>query len=580
MKFTVVLMSSIQFLRFCKSLCLALPAVLVLILLIGCGDDDKGPNPVDVPEVGTYYVNAEDGNDIFEGTEAAPFKTITHALTQTEPGDTVIVAPGFYDQTLGESFPIEIPDSVIMLGNPVTQGAGSDSIIISGSGEVTATYHATVVGGDGATLTGFFILNQSTTAFRVGVYSDNDGFTVIGNTIYTYWGGMYLTGAGDITVETNRFRSSLGITYGIISASSGTVVIENNNIVLSASYGISIPSGQPLVTGNYLSGNFMYGALRITSNAAPVIRDNTFNVVSNPSLLITGTAAPDLGRADDSGLNLFTGSNTVAVWCESSGRISAIGNNWYNKTTPVCEADIIVNGEGVVVWGTEVGDSCAAPVSGEFDEDANTVALWHFNTGTGTTVYDATGTGHNGTLGQGGSNVPSWEAAGRFGYGISYDGSSEEFVLANSLANDFPSNQFSIEMWVKAPSTPDFVHLFRSDNICALEMKNLSLTFSVGNGSGSTWKSLTTTILNLTDGNWHYLACTYNGTTLITYVDGIYYGQNMDAVVSMTAPDGYYIGGFPGSLCFTGVIDEMRLSNIARSPAEISAYYDLASGTK
>jgi len=277
------------------------------------------------------------------------------------------------------------------------------------------------------------------------------------------------------------------------------------------------------------------------------------------------------------------GTNSVDVRCESSEKIYAIGNNWHN-VDPICNSNIVIDGDGVVVWGintvTLIEDSCAAPVSGEFEADVNTVALWHFNTGNGTTVYDASGNGHNGTMGQGGANEPDWEAAGRFGYGLTFDGSNDEFVLAGSLADDFPSNQLTIEMWVKAPSTPDFVHLFRSDNICALEMNNLRLTLSVGDGSGSTWKSLSATTLILTNGNWHYLACTFNGTTLNVYVDGDNLGVDLNAAISMVSPDGYYIGGYPGSLFYTGTIDEIRLSKIARSSSEIADYYDLVTGMR
>ncbi|MFZ5981496.1 MAG: DUF1565 domain-containing protein [Candidatus Zixiibacteriota bacterium] len=548
-------------------------------MMLRCGDDDKGPNPIEVPEVTSYYVDAENGSNDNDGTQTAPFKTITRGLQEVKAGDTVIVEPGLYDNTLGETFPIDIPDSVLLLGNPVTQGAGSDSIIISGWGTVNATYSATVTGGDGATISGFFILHQSTTAFHVAVYSSDKNFSVINNTIFSYWGGIYLTGSGNNVVVNNRFRTSQVISYALESSATGTVRIENNNISLSASYAVGISKGTPEVTGNYFAGNYLNGTFRITSDAAPELRNNIFTVISNPAVLITGSAAPDMGLADDPGLNIFIGTGVVSVQCESSEKIYAIGNTWHGDP-PVCESEIIVEGDGTVVWGTEVGDSCAAPVSGEFEDDANTVALWHFNTGTGTIFYDATGTGHNGVLGLGENNQPSWEVAGKFGYGLSFDGASEEFALASSLGNDFPSNQFSLEMWVKAPSTPEHVHLWRSDNICVLEMNNLSLTLSVGDGSGTNWKSLSATVLTLTDGNWHYVACTFNGTTLNIFVDGVNYGMNLNAAITMSDPAGYYFGGYPGSLFFTGVLDEVRLSNIARSSTEIATYYDLVSGLK
>jgi len=561
-----------------KDICLTLLIILTLLFVFSCGEDDKGPNPIVEPDVGTYYVNDDTGSDSNDGSESDPFMTITRALAETDAGDTVVVAPGFYDQDLGESFPIDIPDSVLLLGNPVTQGTGSDSTIISGWGTVNTTYNATVVGGDGAKISGFMILLQTTDAFHVAVFNDNNDLSVVSNTIYSYWGGIYLSGGGSTIIENNRFRAPSAILYCIQSSSTGTVSIKNNDFSLSSTYAVGISGGTPLVENNYFSGNYINGTFRISSDASPILRNNNFEIVSNPAVLVTGTAAPDLGTSVDPGFNVFAGSNTVAVRCESSGKIYAIGNTWHNEP-PICESDIVVDGDGVVVWGTGDGDSCTVPISGEFVADANTIALWHFNTGSGTTVYDATGNGHNGTLGQGGANEPDWEAAGRFGYGLSFDGVNEEFVLAGSLAEDFPSNQLTIEMWLKAPSTPDFVHLFRSDNICALDMNNLKLSLSIGDGSG-TWKNLSATILTLTDGNWHYLACTFNGTTLNVFVDGVNRGTEPDAAISMVSPDGYYIGGYPANEFFTGVIDELRLSKIARSSTEIANYYDLVSGLR
>src|SRR5205085_1624062 len=49
------------------------------------------------------------------------------------------------------------------------------------------------------------------------------------------------------------------------------------------------------------------------------------------------------------------------------------------------------------------------------------VGAWGFDENTGTTTADQSGTGNNGTL----TNGPAWNAAGKFGSAISFDGTND-----------------------------------------------------------------------------------------------------------------------------------------------------------
>ena len=67
-------------------------AVIVLAVLCGAANLYAAP----------YYVaqkaaNSSDGNP---GSEAEPWKTLTHACEQVKPGDTVLVKAGVYYETL------------------------------------------------------------------------------------------------------------------------------------------------------------------------------------------------------------------------------------------------------------------------------------------------------------------------------------------------------------------------------------------------------------------------------------------------------------------------------------------------
>ncbi len=73
-----------------------------------------------------FYVDAAGGsNAAGDGSQAAPWQTITHALNQiTGTGHTLHVAVGTYDTALGETFPIFVKNGVSLVG------AGIDMCIV------------------------------------------------------------------------------------------------------------------------------------------------------------------------------------------------------------------------------------------------------------------------------------------------------------------------------------------------------------------------------------------------------------------------------------------------------------------
>ncbi len=84
-------------------------------------------------------VVAETGDNTGDGTTAAPYRTITHALGTSGIGDTLLVDEGTY--LTGETFPLTIPPGVTV------RGVGEVSVIVSSS-EVDAV--APGVGGPSA----------------------------------------------------------------------------------------------------------------------------------------------------------------------------------------------------------------------------------------------------------------------------------------------------------------------------------------------------------------------------------------------------------------------------------------------
>ncbi len=570
--------------------------IIVPFLGLGCSDEKNPTNPVPQPNSPVdYYVSAIIGSNYNNGSQDSPFRTITHALGVARAGDSIKVMPGTYDLALGEIFPLVIPDSVTLIGDEDNRGTGIDSTVIAGFGKVNNLYYAAVVGGEKASLSGFLILVQSTELFRYCIYCLGVDFSIYRNTCNSLFGGVYLEGEGSYIINDNILTSiNAGIWYNasglsvvrdnqfkagtFIYSYHGNVRIIHNTFTGNSPLAILVQNDSPVIDSNYFVATYSNAALSIGASAEPTIRRNNFFIGANPCILIRENAVPDIGRAEDSGYNVFGGVSNLAIRHEGTGKIYAIGNDWYGGS-PECGTEIVVAGDGTVVWGTNPGDSCTAPETGEFEVDANTVALWHFNEGSGTTTYDATGSGHDASLGLSGAGEPSWNAEGRFGYGLTFEDTQEDFVLATAKGNDFPSNQVSVELWFKTTSADEYVHLFRCGDILALEMTATGITFSVGNGTS--WKSLSAYVLPaLTDNTWHYVACTFNGTTLNIFVDGVNRNIDLNAAITLGSPVSYFMGGYIGAKYFDGSMDEIRLSNIARSSSEISAYYARAQGGK
>ncbi|WP_455391921.1 LamG domain-containing protein [[Eubacterium] cellulosolvens] len=218
----------------------------------------------------------------------------------------------------------------------------------------------------------------------------------------------------------------------------------------------------------------------------------------------------------------------------------------------------------------------------EFKVDGNTVALWHFNEGSGSTLNDETTNNNDGTI-----NGASW-TMGRFDRGLSFDGVNDYVDCGNKGSWNFGTSDFTIETWVKTSDTGDnpIVGRRQSNNMMDLRVEGVNngkILFTAGMG-GTYHNSRGKTSVN--DGNWHYIVGVreYN-KNLVIYVDGVddtYTTSKDDDVININRE--LLIGARQGSITsidavFKGTIDEIRISNIARTPQEIKDHY-LGSGFK
>ena len=197
-------------------------------------------------------------------------------------------------------------------------------------------------------------------------------------------------------------------------------------------------------------------------------------------------------------------------------------------------------------------------------------AAYAFSEGTGTTTADASGNLNTGTL----TNGPVWTTQGRFGNAITFDGTND-FVAAPDSATLALGATGTIEAWVRLNALNRWNSVVAKGNANNDAVHNYALEITNTNrvrcilGNGGTFQVLDS-ISTITAGQFRHLACTWSGTTLSLYIDGV---LNASAAQSLTpAPNTspLFIGQFGGnSDRLSGTLDELRIYNRALTGPEI-----------
>ncbi|MCQ6958253.1 DUF2341 domain-containing protein [Mucilaginibacter aquariorum] len=208
------------------------------------------------------------------------------------------------------------------------------------------------------------------------------------------------------------------------------------------------------------------------------------------------------------------------------------------------------------------------------------LAVYHFNESPTSTVLDATNNHVDGVA----TNVTAADdkihlAAGLTGGGYSFNGTAK--IITNKTATI--TGPFTLSAWVNVtnPAGDNKVVSNELDygtgyklgvktNVIETETRSTNLITTVGNlGDGGT----------VTTG-WHYIQGTFTGTTFKNYLDSV----AATTVLTKTAPSITPVGGNVVAIgidhrsvtdenFYNGLMDEVRISNVIKSPNWIKAEY-------
>jgi len=200
--------------------------------------------------------------------------------------------------------------------------------------------------------------------------------------------------------------------------------------------------------------------------------------------------------------------------------------------------------------------------------------MQHMSDATTSTILDSTQYGNNGT--KKAANEPQ-EVAGAVGKAQQFDGSNDYVNVGNS--NKYLGGNFTIGVWANA-GIKDWHYIlgngiYNEENAFAIALREdfPSTGYSVYyDTTGGNPKTLPSGVSDT--GVWKYITVTYDNSSLKIYIDGVF---KASASRSGTFVSGnLWIGSYGGDQrYFNGTIDEVRISNVARSANWILAGYEL-----
>jgi hypothetical protein len=212
--------------------------------------------------------------------------------------------------------------------------------------------------------------------------------------------------------------------------------------------------------------------------------------------------------------------------------------------------------------------------------DSNYTAVYHLSdNAAATTVSDSTGNSYTGTNA---ANTNTKSVASAAGLGLTFNGSSDYVRSQGTFSSGAP---FTLEGWVKLNAWPNYGYggylaakgqqyfvQFATDNSGA---HGIVVGTYTGPFFAGTAKSLDSSFA----GSFHHVATSWDGSRWNLYIDGALavYENSVQGPSSSGEPFTIgaqtFSGGFPAQF-LNGVIDEVRVSSVARSASWIAAEYN------
>ena len=211
------------------------------------------------------------------------------------------------------------------------------------------------------------------------------------------------------------------------------------------------------------------------------------------------------------------------------------------------------------------------------------VGYWRLGEPSGGTAYDSSGNQRNGTntnsptLGQGGAIIDDADTA------YAFDGVGA-FVNCQNPGGVFDfTNAFTLECWVRGDTDVGTFDRFVAKGQASGGVPGTEVYGMLTDGSfqpysfirigGTEYNSASGTRPSLRDNLWHHVVTTYDGETLLLYVDGVQTSSNTTPTGSCDTSTETLKAGVARDGYFKGRIDEFAVYNTVLTAARIQAHH-------
>jgi len=201
------------------------------------------------------------------------------------------------------------------------------------------------------------------------------------------------------------------------------------------------------------------------------------------------------------------------------------------------------------------------------------VGYWSFDEGSGSTAYDASGNGNDGTL----IHDPKW-TQGKSGSALQFDGTDDYVDCGNDESLNI-TDAITIEAWIKPTTWASYrypVSKKKDTTGYSLQTGDVStsgLQFRIYIG-GAAYLAETNILPPLNQ--YSHIIGTYDGSRVRIYMNGIEQTIGRDVIGSIDiTTNPLTIGCYSSGTChFNGIIDEVRIYNRALSAEEVRYHYN------
>jgi len=187
---------------------------------------------------------------------------------------------------------------------------------------------------------------------------------------------------------------------------------------------------------------------------------------------------------------------------------------------------------------------------------------WKLDESSGLTAADSSVFGNDGTLTY--MSGDEW-TTGPVDGALAFDGIDDHI----SGIGDCPTGNFTVAGWAKDTGGSGWKVLYSADEEIWLGVDSGTIWISVGGGGNGAQTAAGTWTMN----TWHYIAATWDGTTIHIYLDGVDMEITTSGIPENPLPVAAVIGAWsenPSEENWAGALDDVRVYALALTAEEIS----------